>query len=138
MGRPSKKDALTMGVPKESQKEIILPDRFTISVGKLNWTLLLVESIYNERDDVIAMGQTHGAFGIVKIRQGLKREFLEKTVRHEIAHVFMDSFALRESDNSYDEEKVCEIIATYGDEIVEVSKHVVKEIIKRSHKLGSE
>lgn len=137
MGRPSKK-ALTMCVTQEAPKEIILPDRFTISVGKLNWTFLLVESINNEKDDVITMGQTHGALGIVKIRQGLKREFLEKTVRREIAHVFMDSFALRESDNSYDEEKVCEIIATYGDEIIELSKHVVKKIIIRNYKLGGE
>lgn len=134
MGRPSKKNALTIAPPKE----IILPDRFTISVGKLNWTFLLVESINDEKDDVITMGQTHGALGIVKIRQGLKREFLEKTVRREIAHVFMDSFALRESDNSYDEEKVCEIIATYGDEIIELSKHVVKKIIIRNYKLGGE
>ena len=65
----------------------------------------------------------------IYINDKLQGEFLKKVIRHEVVHASMFSY---EVDLTLEQEEVlADLIATYGEEIIEVTNVLFNKITKR-------
>lgn len=70
-------------------------------------------------DDIDTVGLTRYQDKIVLLKK-LDREFMIKTLKHELTHVWMYEYGHNQADKQFNNEDVCEIVACSNDFINEV------------------
>lgn len=93
------------------------------------WAIAYVEpfSPYLMRSDgTYAVGMCDSNINTVFINNRLEGSFLQKVLTHEICHAAMMSYSISLAEQQ--EELICDIIATYGREIIEIADEIFYQI----------
>lgn len=98
-------------------------------MNNLNWQIVKVNpdsSMLTRSDGSQTIGMCDGNTNTIYIADTLSGELLYKVLRHEICHSAMFSYG-------YDfdipqEECICDIMATYGNEVIDIANNIYNYI----------
>ena len=103
-----------------------------IKINGVKWRLLLVSPFHpalQRSDRVTVLGCCDNLTQTIYIDNTLNKFFLKKVLCHEIAHAAMFSYNV--SLTCEQEEMIVDIIATYGQEIIQITNTIFNRIIKQ-------
>lgn len=95
------------------------------------WQIVYVRSehpIFMRKDGTYTIGVCNNNNKTIFLNENLKNGMLKKVLIHEIAHAFM--FEYHVDLSVAEEEVICDLIATYGEDIVSVSDDVFGRLQK--------
>lgn len=99
------------------------------SINGNEWSVELVDfddDILQRESGEFTVGCTDSDTKKIYISKSIKGSFLKKVLRHELVHAYIIS------NNIYipieDEEKICDLIATYGKQIISLSEWLYESI----------
>ena len=97
------------------------------------------EKDFAEDGEIKMLGHCDYIRQLIRIYGGLSDEKIEYVVRHELTHAYLDTYMSSfKIKDTYDEEDVCCVIATFGKEITTKAEDVTKQLIEwRNRKYGN-
>ena len=104
-------------------------------VNQLEWEVVFKDQVeFKKRlgsdDDYSYLGLTVKEFDEIWVWNEIKREsMLYRTIKHELTHVFIESYGLGQFTN-FTEENVADFVECYADQIVDLAKSIFAKIIK--------
>lgn len=100
-----------------------------IEINGESWDILAVSANHpklQRADGTYAIGSCDDETKTIYINLNLQGKMLKKVLCHEITHAAMFSYNI---DLSYDQEElIADLIATYGEEIIQVTNQVFEKI----------
>ena len=115
-----------------------------IKIGKSIYTLIECQAIETSgaRDNALCMGQCNylkKTIAIVVDTNVANKEYIKKVITHEITHAYMHEYCvsnhwISDIEKSYEEEKVCDFIAWYGEDIIRDAEKIYKYIFEKKYK----
>ena len=93
---------------------------------------------FEEDGEVKMLGHCDYVRQLIRIYGGLSDEKIEYVVRHELTHAYLDAYmsSFRIKD-TYNEEDVCCVLATFGKEITTKAEIVAKQLTEwRNSQIG--
>ena len=103
-----------------------------IIVNGKGWRVLLVPPSHpflNEHRDEPALGCCDRNTQTICINNTLPKSQMRKVLCHEIVHAFMYSYSI--NLGYYEEEKIADIIATYGHSMIQLTNLTYKNLIQK-------
>jgi hypothetical protein len=101
-------------------------------INNILWRVIYInpaDRIFTKSDGTKTVGVTDNNTNTIYIANNLFPSFREKVITHEVCHACMFSYGV---DIDLDtEEFICNFLADYGREIVDISDHIFRNI-KRS------
>lgn len=98
-------------------------------INGITWYMIRVRSdspMLMRSDGSITVGMCDREAQTIYISDALHGRFLRKVILHEICHSAMFSYGI---DMSVDQEELfCDLLATYGDEIIAITDSVFKAL----------
>ena len=98
-------------------------------INGINWYMIRVRSdspMLMRSDGSITVGMCDRETQTIYISDALHGRFLRKVLLHEICHSAMFSYGI---DMSVDQEELfCDLLSTYGDEIIAITDSVFKAL----------
>lgn len=98
-------------------------------INGITWYMIRVRSdspMLMRSDGSITVGMCDRESQIIYISNALHGRFLRKVLLHEICHSAMFSYGI---DMSVDQEELfCDLLSTYGDEIITITDSVFKAL----------
>ena len=98
-------------------------------INGITWYMIRVRSdspMLMRSDGSITVGMCDRETQTIYISDALHGRFLRKVLLHEICHSAMFSYGI---DMSVDQEELfCDLLSTYGDEIIEITDSVFKAL----------
>lgn len=101
------------------------------NINGIDWKVKLVSSNHpkiKRRDGSITWGSCDNIDKAIYINQDTPRDKLKKVLCHEITHAAMFSYDVEM--NLDQEELVADLIATYGEEVIDVTNRIFSRIAK--------
>lgn len=103
-----------------------------IWINGIMWQLLFVEShdaSLRRQDGSYTIGMCDNRTKQIFVMQGLSYYMIRKVLCHELVHASMFSYGVRLTDDQ--EELVADLLATYGDEIIDKTNLIFSKLISR-------
>ena len=107
-----------------------------INVNNLEWEVVLKEQvefkkrISSTEDDSYYLGLTIKELDQVWLSDEIQKEsLLYRTIKHELTHVFIESYGFGQF-SSWSEENLADFIECYADQIVDLSKTIFAKVVK--------
>ncbi len=103
-----------------------------IKINNIKWDIKFVpldSYLLSREDGSTAIGVCDDNLKTIFICNTLQGDFLKKVLCHEITHAAMFSYDVELTIDQ--EELIADLIATYGEEIVEITNKIFKKINKR-------
>ena len=98
-------------------------------INGITWYMIRVRSdspMLMRSDDSITVGMCDRETQTIYVSDALHGRFLRKVLLHEICHSAMFSYGI---DMSVDQEELfCDLLSTYGDEIIAITDSVFKAL----------
>lgn len=97
------------------------------------WDIVYVDNdsiLLLKPDGTYSVACVDSSVQVIYVSNNLYGEFLHKVLSHEITHCFAFSYGINMSYE--EEERLCDFVATYGFEVVEMADFVYKMIKKVS------
>lgn len=102
-----------------------------IDINGVKWRILLVPPFHpglRRSDRIFALGCCDCFTKIIYISKDIKQQHLKKILSHELVHAAMFSYNIDLDPD--EEENIADLIATYGEEIVDIIEKVFQQIKK--------
>lgn len=102
-----------------------------ININRVKWRILLVPPFHpglRRSDRIFALGCCDYFTKIIYISKDIKQQHLKKVLCHELVHAAMFSYNIDLDPD--EEENIADLIATYGEEIVDMTEKVFQQIKK--------
>ena len=101
-------------------------------LNDFKWQIRRVDSysdLLRRSDGSLTVGMTDRDTQMIYLSEDLQGEFLRKVLCHEICHSAMFSYSI---DMSIEQEELfCDLMATYGSEIINITDGIFKVLRKR-------
>nr|DAY48204.1 MAG TPA: SprT-like domain-containing protein Spartan/DNA Complex repair, protease, DNA BINDING [Caudoviricetes sp.] len=98
-------------------------DTTTFSLNGETWTIIQVPSI---GDEISTIGETEYHTRTIRLLDWVDRSTKIRTLKHELAHVWMWEYGHNQHEREFKAEDVCEIIACSNDFINEIVEKYFK------------
>lgn len=101
-------------------------------INNIFWNLRLVPNDYymlQKSDGSYAVGVCDSNSHTIYINENIYGAFFKKVLSHELTHAAMFSYNIKL--NIYEEEVLADILATYGEEIIEITNKVFQKLKER-------
>jgi hypothetical protein len=102
------------------------------NINNLYWKILFVAPSHHElrrTDGSYALGMCDVSTKTIYISNALNKQMVKKVLTHEITHAAMFSYGV---ELTYEQEElISDLIATYGNEIIQTTNKIFKRIQKK-------
>lgn len=98
-----------------------------IVINGVVWKVILVIPFHpklQRNDKIFALGSCDFFTKTIYISKDIKSSYLKKVLSHELVHAFMFSYNI--DLDSEQEEVIADLIATYGEEIINITNETYK------------
>lgn len=107
--------------------------KIIVKINNLNWKVYFVANNdanldkNDDEDDVC--GITHFSKLRIYINRDIDEELILHTLKHELTHATLFSYGMGQYE-TFTEENVCDIVETYGEEIINNANYIYNAYIK--------
>lgn len=100
-------------------------------INNKNWNMAFVEpysEVLKRSDNSFTVGVCDNNTQMIYIADNLQGVFLRKVLLHEVTHSAIFSYGIDMSVEQ--EEMLCDFLATFGDEIIDVVDNIFKALVE--------
>lgn len=84
--------------------------------------------VFTDTDETRYLGLCDMCEQIIYIVHDIQKDVrLKETIRHELSHAYFDSYCLKDKDDEYTEEFICDFVAAYSVEINRLTEDIYRQ-----------